>query len=385
MGKRNRDKSSNSEDSDHSSISQKELLKRLSRLERKIKKKRHHYKRHSHTASPASLDRDRSDDERRRHCYRPKDRSSTSHRSRGSPDDRLQRETAFGRGSPRSTSQGFTEDHSLRGMASPQNIECDEAVLQLENDIILDDDIMQILGDDPEQIPTKIPEVNEAIVTRWNYMLKNGITLDDKTKLRNQYKFPSNLELTPPEVNQELVPILTPIHKKRDQCYLEFQNEIGYGLTALSTGLNVILEHNENIPKDIREKILTPLWNAGRIFTNLNHEVTQTRRNLLIPLLNKSVKEIAEKTNSTNLLFGEGLGEKIKCAKILEKTGKELLGQNPIPKTPRSAGPREREGAKRISNYSGNRYRPTRFRRESKPFKGRPSRETYNYPNRKKH
>lgn len=39
--------------------------------------------------------------------------------------------------------------------------------------------------------------------------------------------------------------------------------------------------------------------------------------------LNRQVKEIAEKTLPAKFLFGSDLGEQIKAAKVLEKTGKE--------------------------------------------------------------
>nr|CAI5870238.1 unnamed protein product [Callosobruchus analis] len=82
---------------------------------------------------------------------------------------------------------------------------------------------------------------------------------------------------------------------------------------------------------------------------------------MILPLLAKNVKELAETTVPTELLFGDELGDRIKSAKMAETTGKSIKAtytaphKSPYPKTGGGAGKRPH------SQYiPENRYRPTR-------------------------
>ncbi|KAJ8913813.1 hypothetical protein NQ315_002719 [Exocentrus adspersus] len=380
MGKKSRKRRSSSESSkDDKKISNRVLVKRIDRLERELKKKR----RLERSRSPVGAGSD---------AHRHRSRSRLSARRLAHIEDRLQRESASPsidaerawQGSP-SVRSNF-EDQSTRGLASIQSADeipaveqlPDADILVINNDEDLGDEIIKILGEDPQKSDSNKSEVHNALSTRWNHIIKVGITEETRDTL---YKIPSNLELTPPEVNQEIVQVLTPIHKKRDAGYALFQTQVGHGIAALGQGLNTLLEDQENIPAEMRQKLLSPLWDAGRIFADLFYNFTQTRRILITPLLSKAVKEVAEKTTPEKFLFGDQFGDKIKSAKMLEKVGKELLPQTSSFKNAKVIRVGERGGGKRSlpSNQAGNRYRPTRPKRETKSFTGLPSRSERYY------
>nr|CAH7746934.1 unnamed protein product [Callosobruchus chinensis] len=93
-------------------------------------------------------------------------------------------------------------------------------------------------------------------------------------------------------------------------------------MAALGKGMDVLFQ--SNLEGQMKEVILKYLNDAGRCLASLSHNITHNRRKMLIPLLSKTVKEVADKTTPTKLLFGDNLRENIKTAKLLENEGKEL-------------------------------------------------------------
>nr|XP_023013141.1 uncharacterized protein LOC111503146 [Leptinotarsa decemlineata] len=369
MGKRSR--SSSSSESDDVNISKKELWKRLDRLERRLKKK--HRKR--------SRSRSAADEKRRRRSI---SRQADRH------EDRIPRETASSTRSEDRYSQispNYDHGECILGdsTSQPQQTEKESTPpLILENDIVLEEDFLVILGEDPQTENINTTQLNKAITSRWVASLRNGLPENALTDLKNKYIPPSDIELHPPEVNPELSQILSSTLKKKDVCYSDIQTQVGRGLTALGLGLDVILRDKENIPKNTRDNLLEPLWDAGKLYTDLFSKITEVRRSLLLPVLNESVRDIAEKTSADQTVFGSDFGEKIKKAKLLEQSGKELLPQPPQKITYRKTMSTSKEGGetkRSVAGYSGvgNPYRPSRTTRDSKTYKGRSSKPETHY------
>ncbi|CAG9761375.1 unnamed protein product [Ceutorhynchus assimilis] len=127
---------------------------------------------------------------------------------------------------------------------------------------------------------------------------------------------------------------MSALHKKRDSGYSAIQNQISHGLSALGQGLKITLEEGNNFPKELKENLMTPLWDSGKILTNLFFSLSQTRRTLISQTVNRQVKDIIEKSVPDTSLFGLDFGEKIKSARMLEKTmAKEEEGGDQFRKT----------------------------------------------------
>nr|CAH7748210.1 unnamed protein product [Callosobruchus chinensis] len=145
--------------------------------------------------------------------------------------------------------------------------------------------------------------------------------------------------MTAPRINPEISVILSVPQQARDNAHLQYQTSVGTALSALGSGLNILLQQDQNIPSDVKESLLKPFGDAGRILANVFASISSNRRKMILPLLAKNIKEIAETTVPTELLFGDELGDKIKSAKLAETTGKSIKAtytashKSPYPKT----------------------------------------------------
>lgn len=370
------DESSDSEEH----ISKKDLLKRLHKIERKL----HRAKRRKNSS-------------RERERRRPSRSRSRSSRRQNVPstrsperDDRMprhaeSRNNSADRNSQISASVLTLDDHNLRDMASNENdhastVNNDDAspILDIDNDFVLPDDILNILGADPQENQQVHFNLHPALVTRWSHILINGLDANEKIKILDKYTLPPNCEaMSPPITNPEIVNILSNPHLKRDKSLSDQQNQLSKGITALAKGLQILLDEKDFVSKD---KVVECLADSGRILSDLNYTISSVRRSLILPSLSKSVKETVEKTKPLGFLFGAELGEKVKEAKNFEKTGKDLKAPAnsflPRKKTEfyHNKFTTKERGGRTASSSGGslNQYRPVRRYREAmKPSQGR--------------
>nr|CAH7740399.1 unnamed protein product [Callosobruchus chinensis] len=195
-------------------------------------------------------------------------------------------------------------------------------VLELD---IQDDEYSVFLGDDPSSQNKSNFELHKALCTRWSHIMCHGLEKDKKLKLLERYPLPNNcLEMSAPLINPEVSGVLSNPHLRRDEAHLGIQRQLNTGLAALGRGVNIILDDKENIPKEIKEHLLISLGDAGRILSDLSFNISTMRRNLIMPSLNKTVKDLVASTIPLSFLFGSDIGEKIKEAKIIERAKKDL-------------------------------------------------------------
>nr|CAH7716351.1 unnamed protein product [Callosobruchus chinensis] len=195
-------------------------------------------------------------------------------------------------------------------------------VLELD---IQDDEYSVFLGDDPSSQNKSNFELHKALCTRWSHIMCHGLEKDKKLKLLERYPLPNNcLEMSAPLINPEVSGVLSNPHLQRDEAHLGIQRQLNTGLAALGRGVNIILDDKENIPKEIKEHLLISLGDAGRILSDLSFNISTMRRNLIMPSLNKTVKDLVASTIPLSFLFGSDIGEKIKEAKIIERAKKDL-------------------------------------------------------------
>lgn len=200
--------------------------------------------------------------------------------------------------------------------------------LIIHNDVDLPTEVLNLIGEDPDGTKVNGYTLHQALTARWSKILSSGLSKEKKEQLIAKCCVPDNCKtLIPPLVNKEIVPCLSGAYIKRDSCYVNFQDQLGRGLASLGKGIDAVLEKGQDISPNLREKILPSLTEAGQIFSNLFFDISQTRRTLILPMLSKSVKEVVETSVPGEYLFGDGLAEKVKEAKILEKTAKDLRPQ----------------------------------------------------------
>ena len=108
------------------------------------------------------------------------------------------------------------------------------------------------------------------------------------------------------------------------------------------------------------------------------------RRQLLLPLINKQIKNLVETISPGEFLFGPNLGEKIQGLKAMEKVGKDIRPSQlvfpGINLTPLLALRKRTEGGgnkqqQTATNPQLNKRRPAHQKREMRPYKGRASQQ----------
>ncbi|XP_050296319.1 uncharacterized protein LOC126736134 [Anthonomus grandis grandis] len=225
-----------------------------------------------------------------------------------------------------------------------------EDSLSIHNEIEIPEEFIDILGTNPDK-PTNVGfKLYGELIPRWRNILQNGIPKDESVALLQKYEIPLNLQdLLPPKLNPEIIAIIRKnnLVKTRDFSQSEVQNQLGKGISVLGKALTTLLNDSEHDLKNLKKDLFKDLCDAGKIFTNLFHRISTSRKNGILPLLNDSIKDAADKSNPTEFLFGNDLTEKVKTIKNLESICKDL--KNPA-STTYQPKPQKREGG---STYKG--------------------------------
>lgn len=202
--------------------------------------------------------------------------------------------------------------------------------LVTNEEVVLPQDILELLGDEPEKSSNNGDALHEALACRWRHILQNGLSKDVLKPLLSKYEVPLNLtNLFPPKLNPEVVTILQKAQLSTDASHSEELNILGKGISAFGKTLMEIFLSEASLPGNSKDTLLSSLGDAGRIFYNLFHRISTTRRNLILLHLNKNVKDLVANSPFSEFLLGADLSEKIKAAKSLATVGKDLKATAP--------------------------------------------------------
>lgn len=111
---------------------------------------------------------------------------------------------------------------------------------------------------------------------------------------------------------------------KRDERILAKQAKITACLSAVGKAFSDIVAN-----KDEKLSTLELLSDVSRILADLQHGESTIRKSLILTNLNASLKNVLSATTADEWLFGKQLEEKLKSAKALENSRREL---KPTPK-----------------------------------------------------
>lgn len=241
----------------------------------------------------------------------------------------------------------------------PEDITLEECVLE--------DDILQILGDAPQAQSTLGKNTLKDIATRWQEILQNGLKKEIKDKLITDYLIPGNCSyLLAPLLNPEVKAAISELQSKRDQLMQQKQTQLGHALAALAKVTEMIIANETS-----KHKLLQPLSDACRLICDNHNAETKARRNIIMGSINVSLKEALADTTRDKLLFGEDVSEKLKTAKNVQKTGESLQKVNPKP--PAKTNPVFNiKNFKARPNYKGQNRRTPNNRVENVQHRGVP-------------
>lgn len=202
----------------------------------------------------------------------------------------------------------------------------DNQITEVANEIILN-----LLGGDPIKEDAKGPSLFIAVAEMWSKILGSGLSKEVKQELINKYPAPENCPLLKaPLLNPEVKSAMNGIAIKKDQFQTYTQGQLAAGIAALGSCLSEMVKQERSLgtEKSMAE-LITLLSDAGKIFTDLHHDISMTRRHFIIPGLNPPIKSIADGGTVDTLLFGVGLAEKLRSAKAVEQSGKDLAKPAP--------------------------------------------------------
>lgn len=147
---------------------------------------------------------------------------------------------------------------------------------------------------------------------------------ETKNEIVKGFDTPDNLRLAqPPILNPEIKAACSEHVLKRDSILVEKQKLLATAVTGIACTLSTLLTTDAKY-EDLKNNVLKSLSDTGRLLCHLHFSETQTRRNFLVPSLNKEVKENIKDLKRDNMLFGKDLQDSLKSIKAITKTGSEL-------------------------------------------------------------
>lgn len=393
MGKRRRYSGSSSESSDIDSEDISLIIKRLKKRVRNNRRQRSRFRSsvrkrgRSHSLSSENSDNPVVHKPRRRRIISSSSEESISesHLVTNSDRDRDQRASANVAG----------EGCAQRGTTTLPTSASDSVNAEINDEDTsqtpISEGFLNIFGEDPHLKDTKTFELHPAIASRWQFIIQKGLTSEQSVEINSKYQVPSNVQLNPPDINPEIASIMSLAHKNKDTSLVNLQKQIGLALLTLGHSLGeLIITGNSN------NKIVDPIWDSARVLANTFHEITEKRKQFILPLVNYNMKVILEQTETTKeFLFGGNLTDNIKAAKSIESTSKNLKpftikrftqyqsrrqGGGVINRKPTTPSQGTSAGTTRPSRPTLNDYRPIRHPREARQSargQQKPSRERY--------
>ena len=185
----------------------------------------------------------------------------------------------------------------------------------------LPQEVLLLLGEDGIPKKQNGENLHEDIARRWESFLRKGISADSFDSISNKYALPSNCTaLVPPMLNEEISAAMNEAGNKRDKRLVEKQSKLSTALAALGKLMNNLFKNasDENLQN------IEILSDASRLLCGVFHLDSETRRALVIPGLNKEMKEFMEKQPITDFLFGDDLQEKVRACKATKKSAMEI-------------------------------------------------------------
>ncbi|KAI5638463.1 hypothetical protein NE865_08929 [Phthorimaea operculella] len=161
----------------------------------------------------------------------------------------------------------------------------------------------------------------EEIAERWQEILEKGLKKEEKEELTKlNPPFENCPKMVAPKLNKEVGAALNDNGKKRDALIELRQKQMSTSLSCLGQALQLCIKSTMDNKLDIIKK----LNDSSRLLCDAMYLDTRGRRTLVLSSINKNLKDSLLETEPNEFLFGDNLTDKIKTAKAVQKSGKEL-------------------------------------------------------------
>lgn len=195
----------------------------------------------------------------------------------------------------------------------------------------LESEVLEILGEDPSTVVKYGPDFHAELTNRLQHLTTEGLNKDKRKELIAKYLPPSNCPyIGAPALNAEVKAALPETLAKRDKGIETKQSQMASAISCLGQIITIQLKSQN---KD--NEMLTKLMDVSRLLCDIQHGDSVTRRNFVLFSLKKEMKEHLSDTKIDKFLFGENLGDTIKSAKAVSKSGTELKADSGRKNAPR--------------------------------------------------
>lgn len=226
----------------------------------------------------------------------------------------------------------------------------------------LDPQLLEVLGAFEEEKTDWGEPIVDQIAIRLKPLLLNGLKKEEKENLLKKFPFPKNFTLTKaPTLNAEVNTMLSETNRNRDKRLYNKQNQLGSALSGLTKATSLLLCKEPKIPE-----ILSILSDTSKILADSHYLETDTRKSLVMPLIDKELVDTFKDRKRDEFLFGDKIGELVKNSRGIRKTGQ--LIKAPAANNLNSKGPSSRYRQLQSQKYvtrGGGYQRP--YRRRTAP------------------
>ncbi|CAG9137641.1 unnamed protein product [Plutella xylostella] len=196
----------------------------------------------------------------------------------------------------------------------------DTNILPVNEPIALDEDLLNILGDDPTTSVVYGPEIRPELETRFRHIVTNGLNKEQRKEIIAKYPLPINCQIIgAPQVNPEMKTPIPSTVANRDKGIELKQKQMASAISCLGEIITTMLS-----TKDRDNQLLQKSMDAARLLCDLQHGNSVTRRNFILFSLKQDKKEHLSNTKIDTFLFGEDLGKTLVAANAVNKSAAEL-------------------------------------------------------------
>lgn len=181
-------------------------------------------------------------------------------------------------------------------------------------------ELLEILGVDPSITQEYGPDINKEVASRFAHIATSGLDKEIRKDLIKKFLVPNNCtSIDAPQLNLEIKAALTEQVVKRDRAIESRQKQMAAGLSALGKIIS-----DQLLTEDKNNDLIKDLMEVGRIFCDIQHSESETRRNFTLYTVKKELKEQLSKTKIDKYLFGSNFTETLKTAKAVSKSSADL-------------------------------------------------------------
>ncbi|XP_046614882.1 uncharacterized protein LOC124302604 [Neodiprion virginianus] len=165
------------------------------------------------------------------------------------------------------------------------------------------------------------PAVHSHVATLWLEIIEKSLPAEERKGFLKKISPPHNcVFIDPPKLNLEVKPALDSTVVKRDERIVEKQKKVAASLAGVGKVIDLLIKSNLADKK----QYLEPLDGVAKLLADLQHDETSIRKSLILKNIKAPFNDTLKDLSSSDWMFGKELGEKIKAAKVLQQSSKDL-------------------------------------------------------------